>query len=80
MNVEFIEKYTKLSDMVPGDTATSKDRTKFFVCGHHYDTLKNKNVLIILDLNNLYDQYSENRDMDQPVKILKAGDKFACSQ
>lgn len=80
MNVEFIEKYVKLSDMKEGDTATSKDRSSFFVCGYHYDTLKKQNVRIILDLNNLHDQYTEKRDMNQPVKILKSGDKFVCSR
>lgn len=80
MNVEFIEKYDKLSDMGEGDTATSKDRKSFFVCGHHYDTLKKQNVRVILDLNNLFDQYTEKRDMNQPVKILKSGDKFLCAR
>lgn len=80
MNVEFIEKYVKLSDMKPGDTATSKDRESFFACGHYYDALKKQNVKIILDLNHLTDQYTEKRDMNQPIKILKAGDKFVCKQ
>ena len=53
MNVEFIEKYSKLSDMKAGDTATSKDRESFFACGYHYDRLKKQNVLVIFDLNNL---------------------------
>ncbi len=79
MDVQFIEKYEMLSDMKEGDTATSKDRTNFFVCGYHYDTLKKKNVRVILDLNNLFDQYTENRDMSQPIKILKRGDNFVCS-
>ena len=78
MNIEFIEKYEKLSDLREGDTATSKDRKSFFVCGHHYCMFKKQNVRIILDLNNLQDQYSETRDMNQPVKILKKGDKFVC--
>ena len=78
MHVDFVEKYVPLSAMKPGDTATSKDRESFFVCGHHYDTLKKQNVTIILDVNNLHDQYTEKRDMSQPVKILKLGDKFVC--
>ncbi|GEM_PF-6873305 len=78
MDVEFIEKYEKLSDMKPGDTATSKDRKSFFVCGLQYDTLKKQNVKVILDLNNLCDQYTERRNMNQPVQILKSGDKFLC--
>ena len=78
MNIEFLEKYSKLSDMKAGDTATSKDRESFFACGYHYDTLKKQNVLVIFDLNNLYDQYTERRNLDQPVKILKSGDKFIC--
>ena len=80
MNIEFVEKYTKLADLKPGYTATSKDRTKFFVCGWHYDTILKKNVKIILDLNDLSNQYSENRDMNQPVKVLQSGDKFVCSE
>ena len=80
MNVNFIESYVKLSEMRAGHTATSKDRTSFFVCGYHYDTLKKQNVLVTLDLNNLLDQYTENRNLDQPVKILQTGDKFICSR
>lgn len=80
MNVNFIEKYDKLSDMTVGDTATSKDRKNFFVCGYHYDILKKQNVRVIMDLNHLHDQYSEDRDMNQPVKILKGGDQFVCKQ
>lgn len=80
MNVEFIEKYNKLSDMKPGDTATSKDRESFFVCGHHYDHVKKHNVTVILDLNNLHDQYSDDRDLSQPVKILDSGDQFNCKR
>ena len=79
MNTEFIEKYSKLSDMTPGDSAASKDRRKFFVCGNIYDTIKKKDVPVILELNNLWDQNTEKRDMSQPVKILKCGDKFVCS-
>jgi hypothetical protein len=79
MNVTFIERYVKLSDMKAGDTATSADRKSFFVCGHHYDKLQKQNVKIILDVNHLTNQYSEVRDMNQPVKILKEGDKFSCS-
>ncbi|PCJ11107.1 MAG: hypothetical protein COB04_19580 [Gammaproteobacteria bacterium] len=78
MDVEFIEKYQKLSEMKEGDTATSKNRASFFVCGYHYDTIKNENVKVILDLNFLHDQYSEKRDMSQLVKILQSGDKFVC--
>ncbi len=80
MNVEFIEKYVKLSDIQTGETAVSKDRESFFVCGHHYDTLKQQNVLVILDLNDLYNQYPDKRDMSQPVKILKSGDQFVCKK
>jgi len=80
MNVEFIEKYQPLSEMKEGDTATSKDRESFFVCGYHYDTLKKQNVKVIMDLNHLSNQYSEKRDMNQPVKILKPGDKFVCKR
>lgn len=78
MDAEFVEKYDKLSDMKAGQSAVSKDREKFFVCGYVYDTLKKQNVATILEVNNLRDQYSENRDMTQPVKILKSGDKFVC--
>lgn len=80
MNIKFTEKYEKLSDMKPGDTATSKDRSKFFVCGLHFDTDQQTNLQVILDLNDLGNQYSEKRDMGQPVKILKSGDKFICEE
>ena len=80
MNVQFVEKYVKLSDMEEGDTATSKDRGSFFVCGYHYDKVINTNVKVILDLNDLRNQYTDKRDMSQPVKILKSGDKFICNK
>ena len=80
MEVVFHEKYVKLSDMKAGDVATSKDRAKFFVCGYHYCLFKKANIKVIHDVNNLHDQYTEKRDLTQPVKILKAGDNFTCSQ
>jgi hypothetical protein len=80
MVVTFVETYDKLSDMNAGETATSKDRESFFVCGYYYDEAQKQNVKVILDLNNLYDQYTERRNMSQPVKILKAGDKFICQR
>jgi len=79
MDVQFHEKYVPLSDMTAGQTAVSKDREAFFVCGWHMDALARKNKLVIHDMNNLHNQYTEKRDMSQPVKILKAGDKFTCS-
>jgi len=79
LNAEFIEKYVKLSEMKAGDTAISKDRERFFVCGHHYNFLKKGNELSILELNDLSDQYSDKRDMSQPVLILKRGDQFVCT-
>tara|TARA_R110000782_G_scaffold72920_3_gene145845 strand:- start:687 stop:935 length:249 start_codon:yes stop_codon:yes gene_type:complete len=77
--IEFIEKYSRLSDMKAGDTAVSKDRKDFYVCGYHYDTLKKKNVEVILNVNSLFDQYTDNRDLSAYVKILKKDDKFMCS-
>lgn len=76
MEAQFIEKYAKLSDMKPGDVAVSKDRTKFFVCGLHHDKLMKKNIPVILDVNELYNQYTDKRDMNHPVRILVKGDKF----
>ena len=74
MEAEFIEKYDKLSDMGLGDIAVSKDRSCFFVCGR-IATEDKKDKVIILDLNNLWGRY-DNWDMEQPIKILKSGDKF----
>ncbi|PHR58768.1 MAG: hypothetical protein COA47_10205 [Robiginitomaculum sp.] len=79
MHTEFQEKYTRLGDMVPGDIAVSKDRKCFFVCSYHYNFLKKGNEYAITDVNNLYNQSPDNRDMNQPVKILKQGDKFTCT-
>jgi hypothetical protein len=76
--VEFIENYSKLSDMEPGDSSVSKNRENFFVCGFYYCSLKKKNVKVILNINALQDQYTDNRDMSQPVKIIRKGDKFVC--
>ena len=78
MHVEFVEKYVSLGDMEIGDTATSKDRNEFYVCGYHYDSLKKQNVKVIMNLNKLNDQYTDNRNLDTPVKILESGDLFKC--
>ena len=80
MNVEFNENYSKLSDLEPGQVAVSKDREKFFVCGYYYDTLISKNKTVIMDMNDLDNQYLDNRDMGQPIRILKFGDKFVCTR
>ena len=79
MEVTFVEKYKKLSDMEEGEVAVFKDRKEFFVCGHHYCKTLKANKKIILNVNKLWDQYTENIDLDQPVKILKSGDKFICN-
>ncbi len=78
MNVQFVEKYTKLSELEEGQVAVSKDRNEFFVCGHHYCKTLKLNKKIILNVNKLWDQYTENIDLNQPVKVLKSGDKFVC--
>ena len=80
MNVEFNENYSKLSDLEPGQVAVSKDREKFFVCGYCFDKLTSKNIRVILDMNDLSDQYVDKRDMGQPIRILKFGDKFVCTR
>lgn len=78
MECQFIETYTKLGDMEEGEVAVSKNREEFFVCGHHYCTTLKLNKKVILNINKLWDQYTEKIDMEQPVKILKSGDKFIC--
>lgn len=78
MKVTFVEKYTKLGDIEEGEVAVSKDRRNFFVCGYHYCATLKLNRKIILNVNDLSNQYSEDIDLEQPVKILKAGDKFVC--
>lgn len=78
MEVTFVEKYNKLSDMEEGQVAVSKNREEFFVCGHHYCKTLKCNKKIILNVNKLWDQCTEKIDMEQPVKILKSGDKFIC--
>lgn len=78
MNVQFVEKYKKLSELEEGQVAVSKNREEFFVCGRHYCKDRMANRKIILNVNKLWDHYTENIDMDQPVKILKSGDKFVC--
>ena len=78
MEVQFVEKYKKLSDMEEGQVAVSKNREEFFVCGHHYCKTLKLNKKIILNVNKLWNQYTEKIDMDQPVKILTSGDKFVC--
>lgn len=76
--VTFQEHYTQLGDMKPGDIAVSKNRERFFVCGYHYDKIRLSFEKVIFDMNDLSNQYTESMDMEQPVKILKAGDKFIC--
>ena len=80
METNFVEKYSKLSDMKAGDVATSKDRELFYVCGYHYDKLKKANVPVVLEMNNLDDQYTDKRDMSKQVRILRPGDKFMCAR
>ena len=79
MEVQFVEKYVKLSDMEEGQVSVSKNREEFFVCGHSYCKVLKCNKRIILNVNKLWDQYTEKIDMNQPVKILKSGDKFVCN-
>jgi uncharacterized Fe-S cluster-containing MiaB family protein len=79
MNAEFIESYNQLSDLKPGDVAVSKDRERCFVCGYHIDAESGLNVEVILEVNHLYNQYTDKRDNSQPVKILGTGDKFIFS-
>ena len=78
MKAEFKEAYNKLSDMMPGNVAASKDRKQFFVCGFARAPDGTGNIRVILEVNNLSNQYIDKRDMSQPVKILKHGDKFVC--
>lgn len=78
MKAEFREAYNKLSDMMPGDVAVSKDRKRFFVCGWRHCIFAKDNVEVVLEVNELNNQYPDKRDMSQPVKILKNGDKFVC--
>jgi len=78
MEVQFVEKYKKLCDIEEGQVAVSKDRKEFFVCGHHYCTTLKLNKKVILNVNKLFDQYTETVDLEQLVKILKSGDKFVC--
>lgn len=80
MKTVFHELYTKLGDMKPGEIAVSKDREKFFVCSYHYNTLKKCNEVAIADMNDLTNQYTDRRDINQPVSILKSGDKFTCTE
>lgn len=76
MKAQFIEKYQTLEDMKPGDVAVSKDRKKVYICAYHYNFLKKDNERTIIDINNLYEQYTDHRTMTEPVKFLKIGDKF----
>ncbi len=78
METEFVEKYQQLKDMVPGDIAVSKDRNKFYICGFHM--VYNNNKPLILDLNNLTNQYTDKRDMNELIRMLKPGDKFVSTR
>lgn len=76
MEAQYIECYDKLSSMKPGDIAVSRDRESIFICGHHYNKLKKDDEKVILNLNKLYDQYSDSWNLDQPIRKLKKGDVF----
>lgn len=76
MEAKFIEKYSLLKEMQPGDIAVSKDRKKFFVCGQYYDKEKKENIKNILNLNDLRDQYSDSWNMNTDIRLLKIGDKI----
>lgn len=78
MNVNFIEEYIELSEIREGQSAVSKDRESFFVCGYRYDSSRRARVKTILDLNNLLS--AEDINMNQQVRILKAGDQFSAIQ
>lgn len=75
MKSTFTEAYQTLDDMAPGDVAVSKDRTKVYICGNHYDPVSKVTQRTILDMNDLYYE-SGQRDMTAKVKILMLGDKF----
>ncbi|PHS13429.1 MAG: hypothetical protein COA78_06745 [Blastopirellula sp.] len=74
MKAELIEKYIKLSDLKVGQIAVSRDRKNIFLCAYEYKA--GKNYSVIVELNNLGDQYTDNRDMSQPVRVLASGDRF----
>lgn len=82
MKAEFIEKYIALEEMQPGDVAVSKDRKSVYVCGRFAATFLDGEkgypavYNVVLDLNNLYDQYIDQRDVKKQVKLLKSGDRI----
>lgn len=83
MKAEFIESYSMLKDMKPGDMAISKDRSQFFVCGYGKnfpEPAPGGCYQAIFDLNNLRDQYVDKLDTNQPVKILQQGDRFVITR
>ena len=78
MEVKYSEKYESLSNLEPGEVAVSKDRSSFFVASYQICALTKKNKKVVIDLNNLENQYTDKIDMSQPVHILSPGDKFVC--
>jgi hypothetical protein len=76
MEAEYCESYVTLSSLKAGDVAVSKHRDKLFVCSYIWNKDAEKNELAIFDINNMADQYSDKRDMSQPVKKLDCDDKF----
>ena len=76
MKVQYQEGNIKLSSLTAGQVAVSVDRKQFFICGYVFKDGANQTV--ILNVNDLSNQYTDKVDMDQPVHVLKGGDQFHC--
>lgn len=79
MKSKFIEKYDKLKDMNIGDVAVSSDRERLFICAYglacYADGAVKRTEKVIIDLNNLHEQYLDNK-LNLDIRGLEKGDKF----
>ncbi len=81
MKAEFLEKYDRLLDMTTGSIAVSHDRERIFVCAQGTPVEKDREgkrypIKVIIDLNNLHEQYLGDSFTSIRIKKLEQGDKF----
>jgi hypothetical protein len=75
MDASFIEEYETLSSMQVGEIAVSKDRKKIFIKAQGL-TEGGCVEKVLINLNDIHDQYLDQEDKYQPIRKLLRGDQF----
>jgi hypothetical protein len=76
MKAQLKEKYSRLSDMNPGEVAVTADRKSVFICTYIWNKDTGTNNVGFVNLNYPADQYTDKLDLTQPVRICVQGDEF----